>query len=163
MKNLNKVVILSKQVKIEFVGLEENLPVAMSEEAAGMDVRAAEEVVIEPFQVGLVPTGVKLQLTDEIHRKVLAIMNLPRSSLCKKNGLLQVNSVGLIDADYQGDIGFQFFNLSGKTVVIPKGERIGQIIFNVITSPSEIEFIHVDKFSAVTERGEGGFGSTGAM
>lgn len=154
---------MSKQVKIEFVGLEENLPVAMSEEAAGMDVRAAEEVVIEPFQVGLVPTGVRLQMTDTKHRKNIAVMNMPRSSLCKKNGLIQVNSIGLVDSDYQGDIGFQFLNMSGKTVTIPKGERIGQLIFNVLVNPSEIDFIKVEEFSGSTKRGDGGFGSTGAM
>lgn len=160
MKNSNEVSM--SVIKVEFVGDLENLPKEMSEEAAGMDVRAATEVVIEPGTVGLVPTGVRLQMIHPEHRLNIAVMNMPRSSLCKKSGLIQVNSIGLVDSDYQGDIGFQFLNLSGNTVTIPKGERIGQIIFNVLANPKEVEFIPVEEFSNSTIRGEGAFGSTGA-
>lgn len=146
---------------VEFVGKDKNIPVAMSKEAAGMDVRAASKTVIAPHTVGLVPTGVRLQIVGERDRKSVAIMNLPRSSICKKNGLVLVNSVGLIDADYTGDIGFQYLNMSDDDVVIEKGERIGQIIFNQIVSPSDITFIHCEAFSQETERGDGAFGSSG--
>lgn len=143
---------------VEFIGELENTPMAMTDGAAGMDVRALQETVLPPKTITLVKTGVKLQIVEG--ESGVSIMNIPRSSICKK-GLLLSNSIGLIDPDYQGDIGFQFLNYTEEPIVLPKGERIGQIIFNKMVMPDEILFKLVDEFSSKTERGEGAFGHTG--
>lgn len=147
-------------MKIQVIG---NTPRAMSSGANGMDVVAAHQVIIPAGAVRLVPTGTRLQIVnnaaegDEI---AIATLNLPRSSLAK-SGLMLANSVGLIDTDYQGDVGFMFFNRTEDAITINAGDRIGQMLFVLSVFPQAIEFEQVEEFTTVTARGEGAYGSTG--
>lgn len=118
-------------MKVEVIG---NAPVAMSQGANGLDVKAAKTVVIPAGGVGLVPTGTRIQIKDvdgmviPDEEVTVATLALPRSSLAK-SGLMLANSVGLIDTDYQGDIGFMFYNRTGEDIVIEKDTRLGQLLF----------------------------------
>lgn len=152
---------MKDDMTIEVIG---NAPVAMSAGANGMDVSAAETVVIPAGGVALVPTGTRIQQSsimydpeDDINVATLA---LPRSSLAK-SGLMLANSVGLIDTDYQGDIGFMFYNRTDNDITVEQGTRLGQLLFVVALNPQHITFRHVEEFTTVTERGAGGWGSTG--
>lgn len=151
---------MKNDMTIEVIG---NAPVAMSAGANGMDVSAAKTVVIPAGGVALVPTGTRIQQSavmnsdDDINVATLA---LPRSSLAK-SGLMLANSVGLIDTDYQGDIGFMFYNRTDNDITVDEGTRLGQLLFVLALNPQRITFQHVDEFTTVTERGAGGWGSTG--
>lgn len=123
--------------------------------AAGADLRAAIEgpLVVEPGQVVLVPTGIAVHLCDPN----LAAMILPRSGLGHKQGLVLGNLVGLIDSDYQGQLQISVWNRSAVPFTIQPMERIAQFVVIPVVQPTwEV----VDDFAA-TERGDGGFGSTG--
>lgn len=128
-----------------------NLPRYMSDEAAGADLISDAAVKIDPGQIGVVKTG-----TNIAFPKGTCGMLMPRSSICKKNGLILMNSVGLVDSDYTGDIMMMYMNIGTESVILDKGERVGQIAC--------IPYIHLLYDEApleATERGEGGFGSTG--
>ena len=123
--------------------------------AAGADLRAAIEgpLVVEPGQVVLVPTGIAVHLCDPN----LAAMILPRSGLGHKQGLVLGNLVGLIDSDYQGQLQISVWNRSVVPFTIQPMDRIAQFVVIPVVQPTwEV----VDEFAA-TERGDGGFGSTG--
>ena len=133
-----------------------NLPIRKTKGAAGYDIEAAEDCVIEPFKPGdnptLVKTGLKAYMPEAEY-----LMLCNRSSNPKKKGLVMANSVGIIDADYYGNpdndgaIMFAFYNVKNETVTIKKGEAIGQGIF--------MKYLTVDNDSADGIR-TGGFGST---
>ncbi len=128
-----------------------NVPKYMSKGAAGADLSSVEKVIIAPSETHTIKTGTYLEIPD-------GFMGLltPRSSLCNKGGLQLVNSVGIIDSDYRGELMMVYRNLGNEPVEISEGERIGQIIF----LPSLVaDFISEDLTQ--TDRGEGGFGSTG--
>lgn len=117
----------------------------------------------------LIPTGIKLDMTDT---PGLCGMIIPRSGLGHKQGLVMGNGVGLIDNDYQGELHVSAWNRNpelqrsgmGSTkspaIVINPGDRLAQIIF-VQTATHKVDFVPVNSFDAETDRGEGGFGSTG--
>lgn len=152
---------MKDDMTIEVIG---NAPVAMSPGANGMDVKAAKTVVIPAGGIALVPTGTRIQQSGVMYDPEedinVATLALPRSSLAK-SGLMLANSVGLIDTDYQGDIGFMFYNRTGEDITVEKGTRLGQLLFVVALNPQKITFQHVSEFTTVTERGEGAYGSTG--
>lgn len=133
---------------IKFKG---NKPQYMTAGAAGADIISNEDVVIPQHQVVLISTGTYIQSDVSV-----AVTLLPRSSLTNKRGLILANSVGLIDSDYTGDIKVAFRNIGSAEVKIAKGERIGQLVVTpvIIADYQETEFVE-------TERGDGGFGSTG--
>ena len=137
-------------MEVPFVG---NSPQYMSEEAAGADLRAEFGHEIEPGQQVLIRTDTRVALQEGT-----CGLLMPRSSLCNKKGLLLVNSVGLLDSDYRGELMFCYRNVSDHVVQVQAGERIGQLaIFPVLRAT----FTKVDDLSG-TERGTGGFGSTGS-
>lgn len=122
--------------------------------AAGMDVRAN---IKEPITLGsldrvLIPLGLKLEIPEGYEVQVR-----PRSGLALKHGIGMANSIGTIDSDYRGEIGAIIVNLSKEPYTIQPQERIGQIVLNKV---SQIEWKVVEKLSE-SERGSGGFGSTG--
>lgn len=131
------------------------LPQRATKNAAGYDLKAAETVGIEPGQIKLVPTGVKAYMQPD---EVLHLYD--RSSNAKKQGVVLVNSVGIIDADYynnpdnEGQIFVQFMNIDKEPVVIKAGERIAQGVFN--------KFLLTDDDAPTAQLREGGFGSTGS-
>jgi dUTP pyrophosphatase len=137
-----------------FEGLE--LPAYETLGAAGMDVRAAvpegEPIVLAPGQRDMVPTGlsVAIPLGYEIQMR-------PRSGLAAKHGLTCLNSPGTIDSDYRGELKVILINHGAEPFTINRGERIGQMVLAPVTRIVWEEVESLDE----TERGTGGFGSTG--
>ena len=131
------------------------LPTYETEHSAGLDLRAAlsEAVVLAPGERCLIPTGLFLEIPPGYEAQVR-----PRSGLALKRGLTLLNAPGTIDADYRGEVGVIMINLSAEDQHIDPGERIAQLIFAPVTRG---EWIEVEAL-AETERGSGGFGSTGA-
>ena len=122
--------------------------------SAGMDLRAnlSEPIVLEPLQRALIPTGLFIELPIGYEAQVR-----PRSGFALKKGITCLNSPGTVDADYRGEIGVILANLSNETFVVENGERIAQM---VIAKHERAEWVEVEVLSE-TERGAGGFGSTG--
>lgn len=122
--------------------------------SAGMDLRAdlSEPVTLKPLERQLVPTGLYIELPAGYEAQVR-----PRSGLAAKHGISIVNSPGTVDADYRGEIKVILVNLSTEDFVIAPGERIAQM---VVARHERVEWEEVEVLEA-SERGEGGFGSTG--
>lgn len=122
--------------------------------SAGMDLRAniSETITLQPMQRILVPTGLFLELPVGYEAQVRS-----RSGLALKKGISCLNSPGTIDADYRGEVGVILINLSNEAFVIEDGERIAQMI---IAKHERAEWMEVSQLTE-TERGAGGFGSTG--
>lgn len=122
--------------------------------SAGMDLRASitEPIVLKPLQRAIVKTGLHIELPGGYEAQIRA-----RSGLAAKKGIGLVNAPGTIDADYRGEIGVILVNLSEDEFVVENGERIAQM---VIAKHERIEWEEVQNLGA-TERGSGGFGSTG--
>ncbi len=131
------------------------LPAYATPGSAGLDLRACLDVplVLEPGQAELIPTGVAMHLADP----KLAAMILPRSGLGHKHGIVLGNLVGLIDSDYQGPLMVSCWNRGNSAFTIQPMERIAQM---VIVPVVQAAFRQVDDFS-LSQRGAGGFGSTG--
>ena len=130
------------------------LPAYQTPGAAGVDLRAHLEapLTLAPFERRLIPTGLSLEIPRGYEGQVR-----PRSGLSIKRGLTCVNAVGTIDSDFRGELQVPLINLSQEPQTIEPGERIAQL---VLAQHSIIEWRPVDQLSD-TERGEGGFGSTG--
>lgn len=130
------------------------LPAYETEASAGMDLRANIEdpVVLQPLGRALIPTGLFISLPDGYEAQIR-----PRSGLAAKYGVTVLNSPGTIDADYRGEIKVILVNLSNEPFTIEDGERVCQM---VIAKHERVEWQCVDVLDE-TERGEGGFGSTG--
>ena len=135
--------------------MAEALPAYATPGSAGLDLRACidEPLVLEPGQAQLIPTGLSMHLGNP----GLAAMILPRSGLGHKNGIVLGNLVGLIDSDYQGPLMVSCWNRGQSAFTIQPMERIAQL---VIVPVVQATFRQVESFEA-SERGEGGFGSTG--
>ena len=142
-------------VKVLDPRMAEQLPTYATPGSAGLDLRACLEapLVLEPGQAQLIPTGISIHIGDP----GLAAMILPRSGLGHKHGIVLGNLVGLIDSDYQGQIFVSCWNRGQTTFTIQPGERIAQL---VVVPVVQVEFDVVNEFAA-TERGAGGFGSSG--
>ncbi len=130
------------------------LPEYKSTGASGMDVRAAVEttVVLRPGQIELIPTGLRLAVAEGYEIQVR-----PRSGLALKHGITVTNSPGTIDADYRGPVGIILANTSAEDFIIKRGDRIAQFVLQEVI---RAEIAVVDELPD-TERGAGGFGSTG--
>jgi dUTP pyrophosphatase len=144
--------------KIYFKKLNENaeLPRYASSSAACMDICALcgeEGISIAPMQRTLVHTGLSVQLEDPLHAGFL----FARSGLSLNSGLCLANGVGVIDADYRGELCVALVNISNETVLVKNGQRVAQ--FCVIPLP-HLEICEITQL-AKSARGEGGFGSTG--
>ncbi|MBR5016152.1 MAG: dUTP diphosphatase [Spirochaetia bacterium] len=133
---------------------KEFLPVYSSAEAAGADLRACvqEDVVIKPGQRYLVPTGLSIQLPVGYEAQIR-----PRSGLAIKHGISLVNTPGTIDSDYRGEVKIIMINHGSEDFVIHRGDRIAQMVIAPVTHGM---FAMSDSLDA-TDRGAGGFGSTG--
>lgn len=131
-----------------------DLPNYETSASAGMDLRAnlSESRTLKPLERSIVGTGLFIELPVGIEAQVR-----PRSGLAAKKGVTVLNAPGTIDADYRGEIGVILVNLSNEEFVINNGERIAQL---VIAKHERAEWTEV-KFLSETDRGEGGFGSTG--
>ena len=132
------------------------LPAYQSAHAAGLDLLAAvpeaEPVILMPGARALVPTGLTIALPPGYEAQVR-----PRSGLAAKHGVTVLNTPGTIDADYRGEVGVLLINHGDAPFSIRRGERIAQM---VVAAVVRAELVPVDKLAA-TDRGSGGFGSTG--
>jgi dUTP pyrophosphatase len=130
------------------------IPHTMSEWAAGYDLYAAcdADVTIRPGERKLIPVGFALELPQGVEAQIR-----PRSGLAHKAGITVLNAPGTIDADYRGEIKILLINLGQEAHTIIEGDRIAQMLFSVV---QKVHFELKTQLSS-TERGQGGFGSTG--
>ena len=137
------------------IGREYPLPQYATTGSAGVDLRACINAPLEmkPGDTQLIPSGIAIHLADPGYAAIV----LPRSGLGHKHGIVLGNLVGLIDSDYQGQIFVSCWNRGQTTFTIQPGERIAQL---VVVPVVQVEFEVVNEFSA-SERGAGGFGSSG--
>jgi dUTP pyrophosphatase len=145
------------QVKIldPRIGRDYPLPQYATPGSAGVDLRACIDaaITLNPGDTQLIPSGIAIHLDDPGYAAIV----LPRSGLGHKHGIVLGNLVGLIDSDYQGQIFVSMWNRGQKMFVIEPGERIAQL---VVVPVAQVEFDVVEEFNA-SERGAGGFGSSG--
>lgn len=142
-------------LKIKRLAHNTFLPEYKTEGAAGMDLCAAIEapVTLKPLERTLIPTGIKIELEHGYEAQIR-----PRSGLSIKHGITLINCVGTIDEDYRGEVCVPVVNLSNETYKIEPQERIAQMVI------ARVEQAKIDVVLELTgtERGEGGFGSTGS-
>ena len=138
------------------LGAEFPLPAYATPGSAGLDLRAMlkEELVIEPGQTVLIPTGLSIYIGDP----GLAAMILPRSGLGHNHGIVLGNLVGLIDSDYQGELMVSCWNRGQSAFTVAIGERIAQLILVPVV---QAHFDLVEEFD-LSQRGAGGFGHSGS-
>lgn len=131
------------------------LPAYMTEGAAGMDIFAAvtEPTVLGPGEIKFIPTGLHIALPPGYEAQIR-----PRSGLALKHGISMVNTPGTIDADYRGEIGLIMVNFGQAPFTVNRGARVAQMVINRIVRAR----LEPDVTLEDTERGAGGFGSTGA-
>ena len=144
------------EIKIKRLGGAEDIALPRYETAgsSGMDIRAAvkEEVVLEPGEIKLVPTGLAVSIPRGYEGQIR-----PRSGLALGHGIGMVNSPGTIDSDYRGEIGIIMINWGQEPFVLKRGDRIAQMI---ITKVYHADIMEVNDLDSTT-RGEGGFGHSG--
>ena len=135
--------------------IKEHIPTYASEGSAGLDLRACidDPVVINPGKTELIPTGISIFIQDPGYAGLI----LPRSGLGHKHGIVLGNLVGLIDSDYQGELFISTWNRGSSSFTINSLDRIAQL---VIVPVSQATFNLVSDYSK-SDRGDGGFGSTG--
>ncbi|MCK0105891.1 dUTP diphosphatase [Marinobacter sp. S0848L] len=146
------------QVRIldDRIGSEIPFPEYATEGSAGLDLRAClkEPLTVAPGETHLIPTGLSVHIADP----ALAAMILPRSGLGHKHGIVLGNLVGLIDSDYQGELMVSCWNRGQTSFTIEIGERLAQMVLVPVV---QADFEVVSEFDT-SDRGEGGFGSTGS-
>ncbi len=135
--------------------IKDQLPAYATSGSAGLDLRACidQPIELKPGQTELIPTGMAIHIADNGYAAII----LPRSGLGHKHGIVLGNLVGLIDSDYQGQLFVSCWNRSQTPFTVNPMERIAQL---VIVPVQRVNFNVVESFSA-SERGDGGFGSTG--
>ena len=141
------------KIKVNYTGKHE-LPQFETLQSAGMDLRANIDapVVLQPGDRALIPTGIKMALPEGYEAQIR-----PRSGLAYKHGITVLNSPGTIDADYRGDVGVLLINHGREPFTIEDGMRVAQM---VVAQYSQFQWDAVEDLDE-TDRGEGGFGSTG--
>jgi len=142
-------------LKILDARMKDQLPAYGTPGSAGLDLRACidEAITIQPGETVLIPTGLAIHIGDPAY----AAMILPRSGMGHKNGIVLGNLVGLIDSDYQGQLMISTWNRGQNAFTLNPMERLAQLI---IVPVLQVGFNIVEEFGE-SERGEGGFGSTG--
>ena len=143
-------------IRILDARLQDQLPTYATPGSAGLDLRACLDVplTLAPNAWQLVPTGMAMHLADPGY----AALILPRSGLGHKHGIVLGNLVGLIDSDYQGQLMVSAWNRSDVPYTLQPMERLAQL---VVVPVVQAQFRLVDNFDTTTERGAGGYGSTG--
>ncbi len=128
------------------------IPRYMTAGAAGLDLRADEGCVLAPGERRLVPTGLALEIPEGYEGQVR-----PRSGLAVRHGIGMVNAPGTIDWDYRGEVGVALINLGTESFTVARGDRIAQLVIAPVVQAA----IELVEELAVSDRGAGGFGSTG--
>lgn len=137
---------------VKIVCEDKYLPIYQTNGASGADLMSVETVEIRPFERLLVNTGIRVSVPMGYEAQVR-----PRSGLSSKKGLTLVNAVGTVDSDYTGLVYASMINLSNEPQIIEAGDRIAQLVIAPVVQANFIQVDNLDK----TERGVGGFGSTG--
>lgn len=142
-------------LKIKLLNEKAALPARASDGAAGYDLRACLDapMTLKKGEIFAVPTGIAIELPS----KEYVAMLCARSGLAIKHGITLANAVGIIDSDYRGEIKVGLINLGSEEFVINPGERIAQMLIMPVSLPE----IEISDDLSETERGSGGFGSTG--
>jgi len=146
---------MSNRLALKFKKLhpDAKIPSYATSGSAGMDIRSIEDVTIGPNRTMIVSTGIAADIPDGYEIQVR-----PRSGLALKHGITVLNTPGTIDSDYTGEIKVILHNVRDEAYKVNKGDRIAQLVIGrVIKLPIE----EVDEITKKTERGSGGFGSTG--
>lgn len=133
-------------------GAEDLAPRKAHHDDAAYDIRANADLVIQPGDVQLVPTGLFLELPEAFEAQVR-----PRSGLALKHGITLLNSPGTIDAGYRGEVGIITFNAGREPFAIARGDRVAQMVVQHLPA---VELVAVEALED-SKRGAGGFGSTG--
>jgi len=141
-------------VKIKRLSPKAILPTYQTENSAGMDIYAClnESITLKPMQRAIIPSGVSIELPAGYESRIHS-----RSGLTYRDGICMANGTGIIDGDYRGEYGILLHNISDKDFVIENGMRIAQL---VVSKYEHVIWQEVEELSE-TERGVGGFGSTG--
>ena len=141
-------------VAIRQLGHGEGLPLPAYETpgAAGMDLRAAEDMTLKPGARCLMPTGIAIALPEGFEGQVR-----PRSGLAVKHGITVLNAPGTVDCDYRGEIKVPLINLGETDFIIHRGDRIAQMVIAPVVRIAWRQVVLLEE----TTRGEGGFGSSG--
>lgn len=147
---------IETKIMNSLVGTIIPLPSYATSGSAALDLRAciATAKTLQPGETALIPSGIAININDSS----LVALLLPRSGLGIKHGIVLANTVGVIDSDYQGEIGIGIVNHGNNPYVIEPGERICQMIFVPVL---QVDLNIITAFSQETKRGAGGFGSTG--
>jgi dUTP pyrophosphatase len=140
------------KVKIQKICEDAVLPKYAHETDAGMDLYSVKRYVLKPRHRLLARTGLKMEIPRGYEMQIR-----PKSGLALKEGITVLNTPGTVDSDYRGEVGVILINHSSKTCRIEKNQKIAQAVFNKIEKAKLTEVKRVNE----TERGEGGFGSTG--
>lgn len=143
------------EIKIKKLKEKARIPKRATTGSAGMDLYACidEPITLAPGQLAIVPTGIAIALPDNS----CAAFLYARSGLGVKHGICLSNGVGVIDSDYRGEICAGLCNVSDKPYTIEPDERVCQMVIAPVLTPDVVEVSELDD----TDRGEGGFGSTG--
>lgn len=152
---LPKIQIRTSSMEIKVINKSNNeLPQYATTDSAGLDIRAFlnESVTLKPLERRLIPTGLYLEIPSGFEVQIR-----PRSGFALKQGVTVLNSPGTIDADYRGEIGVLLINLSAEDVVIESGDRVAQMV----VAPFVQAALKLTTELSETNRGDGGFGSTG--
>lgn len=146
---------VARSVRVSVAGAAPHIPRYQSTGAAGADLRAdlREELTLSPGARALVGTGIRIEIPPGFEAQVR-----PRSGLAVKHGLTVLNAPGTIDSDYRGEVAVALINLGQEPVTIEPGMRIAQL---VVAPVVQAEFVVTEQL-ADSQRGDGGFGSTGA-
>jgi dUTP pyrophosphatase len=151
-----------KKINLSYTNESENEnPSYAYQSDSGFDLRAnfpdgEKEITLQPFERMLIPTGLYFELPDGFEMQVR-----PRSGLAFKNGVTVLNSPGTVDSDYRGEVKVILINHSKVDFNITKGDRIAQAVIGNVLAKNFINLKRVDSISNDTDRGTGGFGSTG--
>lgn len=142
------------KLKVKCLKNNKSLPVYQTQGSSGMDLTAGidEEIEIKPLERKLIPTGISIELPLGYEAQVRA-----RSGMAVKHGITLINAIGTIDSDYRGEVCVGLINLSNETYTIKPNDRIAQMVIMKVEQ-AEIE---VETELSETQRGAGGFGSTG--
>lgn len=141
------------RIKRDTYAMAFDLPAYETLDSAGLDLRSSEKVVIAPHERALVSTGLYIEIPAGFEAQIR-----PRSGLALKYGITVLNAPGTIDSDYRGEIGVILINLGDEEYLVNAGDRIAQMVISPII---QIEWDESNCLSG-TERGSGGFGSTGS-
>ncbi len=147
------------KIKLQFSNKSTNEdPQYATAGSSGFDLRAnlTEDVLVKSGTRAVIPTGLFFEIPENFEIQVR-----PRSGLAAKNGVTVLNTPGTIDADYRGEIKVILINLGDEDFIISHGDRIAQGVVAAVTAKNIIKLTKVAEISTDTERGEGGFGSTG--